>query len=169
MCRDLRTSGWNLSDSDTRADSGPVIVIVSGYFSPLHCGHLDYLEEAAAAGDRLVVIVNNNEQQILKKGKLIMDQEDRLRIVKALSVVDEAIISIDNDRSVGQTLASIAESNENSVLIFGNGGDRNSLENIPEADVCHKYGIETIFNFGGTHKRDSSTRINQELGLEAKG
>ena len=71
-----------------------MIVIVSGYFSPLHCGHLDYLEEAAAAGDRLVVIVNNNEQQILKKGKLIMDQEDRLRIVKALSVVDEAIISI---------------------------------------------------------------------------
>ena len=55
-----------------------MIVIVSGYFSPLHCGHLDYLEEAAAAGDRLVVIVNNNEQQILKKGKLILDQEDRL-------------------------------------------------------------------------------------------
>ena len=151
MCRVLRTSGWNLTDSDTRADSGPVIVIVSGYFSPLHCGHLDYLEEAAAAGDRLVVIVNNNEQQILKKGKLIMDQEDRLRIVKALSVVDEAIISIDNDRSVGQTLASIAESNENSVLIFGNGGDRNSLENIPEGDVCHKYGIETIFFINMTH------------------
>ena len=64
----LRTLGWNLTDCDRGADSGPVIVIVSGYFSPLHCGHLDYLEEAAAAGDRLVVIVNNNEQQILKKG-----------------------------------------------------------------------------------------------------
>ena len=120
MCQVLRTSGWNLTDSDRGEKSGPVIVIVSGYFSPLHCGHLDYLEEAATAGDRLVVIVNNNEQQILKKGKLIMDQEDRLRIVKALSVVDEAIISIDNDRSVGRTLALIAKSNENSDLIFGN-------------------------------------------------
>jgi len=74
MCQVLRTSGWNLTDSDGGENSGPVIVIVSGYFSPLHCGHLDYLEEAATAGDRLVVIVNNNEQQILKKGKLIMDQ-----------------------------------------------------------------------------------------------
>ena len=150
MCQVLRTLGWNLTDSDRGENSGPVIVIVSGYFSPLHCGHLDYLEEAATAGDRLVVIVNNNDQQILKKGKLIMDQEDRLRIVKALSVVDEAIISIDNDRSVERTLALIAKSNENSDLIFGNGGDRNSLEDIPEGDVCHKYGIETIFN--GTDK-----------------
>jgi len=165
----LRTLGWNLTNSHRGAESNPVIVIVSGYFSPLHCGHLDYLEEAAAAGDQLFVIVNNNDQQILKKGKLILDQEDRLRIIKALSVVDEAMISIDNDRSVAQTLASIAESNENSKLIFGNGGDRNSLEDIPEADICHRYGIETIFNFGGTNKRDSSSRINQELGIEAKG
>ena len=165
----LRTLGWNLTNSHRGEESSPVIVIVSGYFSPLHCGHLDYLEEAAAAGDQLFVIVNNNDQQILKKGKLILDQDDRLRIIKALSVVDEAMISIDNDRSVSQTLAFIAESNENSKLIFGNGGDRNSLENIPEADICHRYGIETIFNFGGTNKRDSSSRINQELGIEAKG
>ena len=165
----LRTLGWNLTNSHRGEESSPVIVIVSGYFSPLHCGHLDYLEEAAAAGDQLFVIVNNNDQQILKKGKLILDQDDRLRIIKALSVVDEAMISIDDDRSVAQTLAFIAESNENSKLIFGNGGDRNSLENIPEADICHHYGIETIFNFGGTNKRDSSSRINQELGIEAKG
>ena len=165
----LRTLGWNLTNTHRGEESSPVIVIVSGYFSPLHCGHLDYLEEAAAAGDQLFVIVNNNDQQILKKGKLILDQNDRLRIIKALSVVDEAMISIDDDRSVAQTLAFIAESNENSKLIFGNGGDRNSLENIPEADICHRYGIETIFNFGGTNKRDSSSRINQELGIEAKG
>ena len=169
MSQVLRTLGWNLTDSGRRADSGPVLVIVSGYFSPLHSGHLDYLEEAASVGDRLIVIVNNNDQQILKKGKLIMDQEDRIRIVNALSVVDEAIISIDNDRSVSKTLALIAESNEDSKLIFGNGGDRNSLEDIPEVGICKKYGIETIFNFGGTDKKDSSSRINQELGIEAKG
>ena len=64
------------------------------------------------------MIVNNNEQQILKKGKLILDQEDRLRIIKALTVVDEALISVDNDRSVAQTLALVAESNENSKLIL---------------------------------------------------
>ncbi len=165
----LRTLGWNLTNSHKGEESSPVIVIVSGYFSPLHCGHLDYLEEAAAAGDRLVVIVNNNDQQILKKGKIILDQEDRLRIIKALTVVDEAMVSVDKDRSVARTLALIAESNLNSKLIFGNGGDRNSLESIPEVDVCHRYGIETVFNFGGTYKRDSSSRINQELGIEGKG
>ena len=49
-------------------------VIVSGYFSPLHAGHLDMIEDAAAKGDMLVVIVNNNAQQIIKKGKIIMDE-----------------------------------------------------------------------------------------------
>ena len=157
---------WNLIEGEKETGSNPVLVIVSGYFSPLHCGHLDYLEEASAAGDRLIVIVNNNDQQILKKGKLIMDQKDRLRIINALSIVDDAMISIDDDRSVSKTLAFIAENNKEFSLVFGNGGDRNSLENIPEGKICEKYEIKTIFNFGGTAKRDSSTRINQELGVE---
>ena len=73
-----RFRGLNLTDNEIGSGADPVVVIVSGYFSPLHCGHLDYLEEAATAGDLLLVIVNNNEQQVMKKGKLIMDQEDRL-------------------------------------------------------------------------------------------
>ena len=164
----LKISGSNLTDNEIGSGANPVVVIVSGYFSPLHCGHLDYLEEAAIAGDRLLVIVNNNEQQVMKKGKLIMDQEDRLRIIKSLSIVDEAIISIDSDHTVSQTLELIAETYPSSDLIFGNGGDRNSLEDIPEADTCKKYKIKTVFNFGGTNKRDSSTRINQELGIEGQ-
>ena len=38
----------------------PVLVIISGYFSPLHCGHLDMIEAGAECGDQLAVIVNNN-------------------------------------------------------------------------------------------------------------
>ena len=75
------------------------LVIVSGYFSPLHCGHLDYLEAGASLGDRLIVIVNNDLQQKKKKGKVILPQQDRLRIVKALSIVDEACVAIDDDSS----------------------------------------------------------------------
>ena len=30
-------------------------VIVSGYFSPLHVGHLDMIEGAAALGDEVIV------------------------------------------------------------------------------------------------------------------
>ena len=36
-------------------------VAVSGYFDPIHVGHLEYLELAKELGDRLVVIVNNNQ------------------------------------------------------------------------------------------------------------
>ena len=142
------------------------LVIVSGYFSPLHCGHLDYLEAGASLGDRLVVIVNNDLQQKKKKGKVILPQQDRLRIVRALSIVDEACVAIDDDSSVKKTIESIALKNQQFNLIFANGGDRNQPSDIPEVDVCREHKIQLIFGAGGSTKRDSSTRINSELGIE---
>ena len=143
----------------------PVAVIVSGYFSPLHVGHLDMMEAAASLGDKLVVIVNNNEQQLAKKGKLIIDEQDRLRLVGALRIVDEAIISVDDDRTVSQTLALIAGKHGDHDLVFANGGDRKP-EFVPEASVCAEHGIEMRFGVGGDQKADSSTRINMALGIE---
>mgnify|MGYP001269415288 FL=1 len=142
------------------------LVIVSGYFSPLHCGHLDYLEAGASLGDRLVVIVNNDLQQKKKKGKVILPQQDRLRIVKALSIVDEACVAIDDDSSVKKTIESIALKNQQFNLMFANGGDRNQPSDIPEVDVCNDHKVQLIFGVGGSTKRDSSTRINTELGIE---
>lgn len=142
------------------------LVIVSGYFSPLHCGHLDYLEAGASLGDRLIVIVNNDLQQKKKKGKVILPQQDRLRIVKALSIVDEACLAIDDDSSVKKTIEFIALKNQQFNLIFANGGDRNQPSDIPEVDVCREHKIQLIFGAGGSTKRDSSTRINSELGIE---
>jgi|TARA_Y100000817_G_scaffold152269_1_gene119026 cytidyltransferase-like protein len=142
------------------------LVIVSGYFSPLHCGHLDYLEAGASLGDRLIVIVNNDLQQKKKKGKVILPQQDRLRIVKALSIVDEACVAIDDDSSVKKTIEFIALKNQQFNLIFANGGDRNQPSDIPEVDVCREHKIQLIFGAGGSTKRDSSTRINSELGIE---
>ena len=142
------------------------LVIVSGYFSPLHCGHLDYLEAGASLGDRLIVIVNNDLQQKKKKGKVILPQQDRLRIVKALSIVDEACVAIDDDSSVKKTIEFIALKNQQFNLIFANGGDRNEPSDIPEVDVCREHKIQLIFGVGGSTKRDSSTRINTELGIE---
>ena len=34
------------------------IVAVSGYFDPIHVGHLEYLKMAKSLGDKLVVIIN---------------------------------------------------------------------------------------------------------------
>lgn len=146
--------------------SEPVLVIVSGYFSPLHCGHLDYIEAGAALGDKLAVIVNNNAQQVRKKGKLILDEQDRLRLVQALRVVDDAMIAIDDDGAVSSSIEAFARKYPDHRIVFGNGGDRSSGAVVPETDVCERYGIEMVFDMGGDAKRDSSTRINQALGVE---
>lgn len=142
------------------------LVIVSGYFNPLHGGHLDMIEAAAKLGDRLLVVVNNDKAQMLKKGKIILPQENRYRVINALRAVDEVILSIDTDLGQVETLEMIAKTHPYDELIFANGGDRNSDQEIPETDVAKKYSIRLEFGVGGDTKSDSSTRINQELGLQ---
>ena len=140
------------------------IVIESGFFNPLHGGHLDMIEAGRQLGDNLVVIVNNDKQQIEKKGKVILSEQNRLRLITALRDVDEAFIAIDDDGSVIASLEKVALQYPNDELVFANGGDRDSEKAIPEGDVCRKYNIEMVFGVGGVEKADSSTRINQALG-----
>lgn len=139
-------------------------VIVSGFFNPLHGGHLDMIEAAHQMGDKLLVIVNNDEQQILKKGKIILSQENRARLLNAIKGVDEVRIAIDTDPPVIETLRQIAQDYPNDELVFANGGDRSAPELVPETGVCQEYNIEMVYGVGGTEKADSSTRINQALG-----
>mgnify|MGYP005992794727 FL=1 len=80
------------------------VVVISGYFNPIHTGHLDYIENAAALGDHLVVIINNDEQVSVKGSSPFMDQKARKRIVEAIKNVDSAIVSADTYRAVVNTL-----------------------------------------------------------------
>ena len=125
-------------------------VAVSGYFDPIHVGHLEYLKLSKDLGDKLVVIVNNNYQCVLKKGKPFMDENDRVQIVKSLKMVDEVFLSIDMDKTVCASLEAIKPD------IFANGGDR-SLEEIPETAVMKKYNIEMVDGLG--EKIRSSSEI----------
>lgn len=122
------------------------------------------IEAGAALGDKLVVIVNNDVQQVQKKGKVILDEANRMRLIGALRDVDEAVLSIDQDPTQIKTLEMVAQKYPNDELVFANGGDRDSEKAIPEGDVCRKYNIEMVFGVGGTEKADSSTRINQAMG-----
>jgi len=132
-----------------------ISVAVSGYFDPIHVGHLDYLEHAKKLGDKLVVIVNNNHQCVLKKGKPFMDELDRMRIVKSLHMVDEVFLSVDSDRSVCKSLEEIKPD------IFANGGDRANSE-IPESTICSKYNIQIIDGLGDKIRSSSSlTGLNE--------
>tara|TARA_B100001564_G_scaffold103404_1_gene85328 strand:+ start:594 stop:1016 length:423 start_codon:yes stop_codon:yes gene_type:complete len=131
-------------------------VAVSGYFDPIHIGHLEYLRMAKELGDSLVVIVNNNYQCKLKKGKHFMDENDRVEIVKALRFVDEVFLSVDNDRTVCKSLEEIKPD------IFANGGDRATSE-VPETPVCKKFNIKMVDGLGDKIRSSSSLTGLSEL------
>ena len=116
-------------------------IAVSGYFDPIHVGHLEYLKLAKKLGDKLIVIVNNNYQCVLKKGKPFMDEYDRVEIVKCLKMVDEVFLSVDKDKTVCESLEAIKPD------IFANGGDRSTGE-VPESIICKKYNIKMIDGLG---------------------
>ncbi len=116
-------------------------VAISGYFDPIHVGHLEYIKEAKKLGDKLIVIVNNNHQCVLKKGKPFMDEKDRVIITSSIKYVDEVFLSIDEDKTVCKSLEEIKPD------IFANGGDRKNFE-IPESIICKKYDIKIIDGLG---------------------
>jgi bifunctional ADP-heptose synthase (sugar kinase/adenylyltransferase) len=124
------------------------------------------MKAAAELADRLVVIVNNDEQQMMKKGRIITPLDDRLEIVRALRIVDEAVPAIDEDATVKQTLASLRERYPSASLTFANGGDRSATSVIAEAELCEALGIGLQLGVGGTEKADSSSRINAALGIQ---
>ena len=129
-------------------------VVASGYFDPIHVGHIEYLEMAAKLGDRLVVIVNNDNQAALKKGAPFMLEEDRLKIVSSLKCVDEVFLSIDEDSTVCKSLQAVNPD------IFAKGGDR-FIDEIPEATTCKEIGAEIVDGLG-MKIRSSSDYYNKE-------
>jgi len=134
-------------------------VVASGYFDPLHIGHIEGLEKAKQLGDKLVVIVNNDIQTKLKKGYVLMSQEDRMKIISSLKCVDEVFLSIDEDGSVCKSLEALKPN------IFAKGGDR-TVDEIPETPICNKLGIQIIDGLG--KKIRASSEILKKYSQEEK-
>eukprot|EP00929_Paragymnodinium_shiwhaense_P017640 TRINITY_DN127141_c0_g1_i1.p1 TRINITY_DN127141_c0_g1~~TRINITY_DN127141_c0_g1_i1.p1 ORF type:complete len:153 (-),score=23.84 TRINITY_DN127141_c0_g1_i1:174-632(-) len=117
------------------------VVVASGYFDPLHYGHIEYLQKSKDLGDKLIVIVNNDRQACLKKGQPFMPARERVKLVRSLACVDAAIEAVDDDRSVCKTLSIIHPD------VFTNGGNVRN-DNIPEAEVCAQLGIRMVDGLG---------------------
>ena len=123
-------------------------IIVSGYFNPIHKGHIEYFRNAKANGDKLFVIVNSDFQRALKGSKEFQDENERVFIVESLRLVDKCFLSIDKDRTVVESIKMIFNQFGNEYqLAFANGGDQNN-DTIPERPICEELGIELIDGLG---------------------
>ena len=123
-------------------------IIVSGYFNPIHKGHIEYFNNAKALGDALFVIVNSDFQRSLKGSKEFQLEQERLFIVSNIKSVDKVFLSIDKDRTVSETIKDIHSEFANEYqLAFANGGDQNN-NSIPEAPICQSLGIKLFDGLG---------------------
>ena len=137
------------------------IVIVSGYFNPIHKGHLEYIINAKSHGELLFVIVNSDFQRALKGSKEFQKEDERLFLVQHIKEVDQAFLSIDKDRTVCKTLEILySQFGSTHELAFANGGDQNN-NSIPESPICKALGIELIDGLG--EKIQSSSWLLSEF------
>jgi cytidyltransferase-like protein len=139
--------------------------IVSGYFSPLHQGHLDLFEAAQSRSGYLIVIVNNDRQQVLKKGRVIQPDGPRVRIVAALRVVDAVYLAVEDGPGIDGTFDEIRRDYPTSELEFCNGGDRRDISTLPSEEIAsaERNKITLVYGVGGNEKADSSSRIISAL------
>lgn len=133
-----------------------MVTIISGYFDPLHIGHLDYINKAVELKNLpLIVIINNDYQAEKKKGKAFMKDTERMKIVQSIKGVNEAVMSIDYDKSVSKTINRIRDRYKGFDIIFANGGDQK--EKCLEEDMCNKLGIKVVYGLG--NKIQSSSEL----------
>tara|TARA_B100000519_G_scaffold130376_1_gene112599 strand:- start:1019 stop:1468 length:450 start_codon:yes stop_codon:yes gene_type:complete len=140
------------------------VVVISGFFNPLHIGHIDYISSARNLGDFLIVIVNSDDQVKIKGSVPFMSQDDRLRIIRNINGVDRSVIAIDKDESVCQTIREEFNRLQNDPffedMIFANGGDRKEGK-VPEDILENELGIRMVYNIGGEKVQSSSELIKK--------
>jgi D-beta-D-heptose 7-phosphate kinase/D-beta-D-heptose 1-phosphate adenosyltransferase len=134
------------------------VVAVSGYFDPLHIGHVRYIQAAKKLGDILWVILNTDEQAVAKKGYCFMPYKERSEILLAMKDVNAVLPNIDNDGSVAQSLSHYHPN------IFAKGGDRGPFTLPPQEIItCNNLNIEIRYNVGGEKLQSSSELVRQRL------
>ena len=140
------------------------VIITSGYFNPIHIGHMNLMRAAKNLGDFLVVIVNNDKQVKIKGSVPFMSEEERIGIVKDVKYVDEVFLSIDMDEFQPESLKIIAQKYPDAELFFAKGGDRN-FDNLPESEkqVCKEFNIKVVNDVGGGKVQSSSQLLDNVL------
>lgn len=139
-------------------EKNKTLVICSGYFNPIHKGHLEYLKRSKELGDFLYVIVNNDYQREMKGSRPFMEEKERKLIIESIKFVDKAMIAIDEEKTVNRSIKWIMMSigKEFNRYIFANGGDQNQ-STVGETQLCEELGIELADGLGD--KIQSSSKL----------
>ena len=136
------------------------VSIVSGGFDPVHSGHINLMLAAKELGDQLIVLLNSDEWLSRKKGRPFMNFFERKMVLENLWFVDYVLDFDDSDNSAVDGLEKVVSMyKQKDDLYFCNGGDRNSLDDIPEKGVP---GIQLKFGVGGDTKINSSSKLVNE-------
>jgi rfaE bifunctional protein nucleotidyltransferase chain/domain len=112
-------------------------VATGGCFDLLHAGHVDLLQRAKALGDLLVVCLNSDDSVRRAKGarRPVVGQEDRARVLTALSCVD-AVAIFDED-----TPAALLDRIRPDIWV--NGCDY-AGQPLPETEVVQRHGGRVV-------------------------
>ena len=135
------------------------VSIVSGGFDPVHSGHINLMLAARELSDSLIVLLNSDEWLSRKKGRPFMNFFERKMVLENMWFVDTVLDFDDSDNSAVKGLEKVVNMyKQRDDIYFCNGGDRNSLNDIPEKGVA---GIQLKFGVGGavsyTHLRAHET------------
>lgn len=146
------------------------IIITSGFFNPIHIGHINLIKESKKLGDFLIVVVNNDNQVKIKGKTPFMPEKERIEIIKSLKYVDEVFLSVDKDISVSESLTAVAKKYPGTELFFAKGGDRSSeiVGNIPENELkaCQDFNIKIVNGVGGGKVQSSSWLLAKANGKQ---
>lgn len=142
---------------------GKTIVCTSGYFDPIHPGHISCLLESKKFGDVLIVILDGDTRCINKKGKPFIPAKDRADIVDAIKGVDYVVV---HENPKATNCAEVLEVIKPEV--FTKGGDRNDKDrNDPnsglkvEADLIESYGGRIEYGVGKEKVWSSSNYLQE--------
>ena len=134
------------------------VVCVSGFFDPLHYGHVDALQKAKALANQqsdgcegtLFVLVNNDAQAKLKKGKVFMPCAERCKMVRSLGCVDAVMEAPDTDRTVCRAIQAVHPD------IFAIGLDLGEEYMKEERELCQQMGVQVVCPLGERIQSSSS-------------
>ena len=146
------------------------LAITSGYFNPIHPGHIECFElsRTEAWADEVWVIVNNDKQAELKRGtKSFQDEKFRIQIVEKVRWVDRVFLSIDEDGSVCRSLeyviATAKSTGKYDKIIFTKWGDRFARE-IPEAQILSAHEVDIHDGLGAkTHNSSDFIKKTKDV------